>query len=59
MHCPALLESVENSGVGVAMKHSRPNELLDVNSASLATLDEALEQWCVFDGSFVGFMDAH
>ncbi len=41
------------------LKHSRPNELLNVNSASVATLEEALEQWCVIDGSFVQFMDAY
>ena len=41
------------------LKHSRPNELLNVNSASVATLDEALEQWCVIDSGFVQFMDAH
>ena len=39
------------------LKHSRPNELLNVNSASVATLDEALEQWCVIDDSFVLSME--
>ena len=41
------------------LKHSRPNELINVNRASVATLDEALEQWCVIDDSFVQFMEAH
>ncbi len=41
------------------LKHSRPNELLNVNSAPVATLNEALEQWCVIADSFVQFMEAH
>ena len=41
------------------LKHDRPNELLNVNSVSEATVEEALEQWCVVDVDFVNFMDAH
>ncbi len=41
------------------LKHDRPNELLNVNSASEATLEEALQQWCTVDSEFVNFKGSH
>ena len=41
------------------LKHDRPNELLNVNSVSEATLEEAMQQWCVVEAEFINFMDAY